>query len=312
MTIRGIVTGSALALLLTATAAAAAPTQRGERGDRRVSSSESHRSRSYRPPAGRRSVRRAPVRGGARIYVGGWNYGAWGPSWSVWWDPWWYGGYGPGYYPYPRVYPQPGARYGALDLDVRPERAEVWIDGKRVGVADEFDGFPNYLWLDEGTYDVVFYYPGRKTLARQYTIYPGLVIDVEDRLEEGESVHPLDLGPKSHVNRDERLRRDRERIERWQAAEPPPAADSGSIDARAEPGRLRVWVTPEDASVYLDGRFLGSGRELGSLRAGLIVDSGRHLIEVVRPGYRARRTEVEVGEGEEQELSVELDPDAVN
>ena len=85
---------------------------------------------------------------------------------------------------------------------------------------------PNYLWLDEGTYDVVFYYPGRKTLARQYTIYPGLVIDVEDRLEEGESVHPLDLGPKSHVNRDERLRRDRERIERWQAAEPPPVPES--------------------------------------------------------------------------------------
>jgi len=59
--------------------------------------------------------------------------------------------------------------------------------------AGSFDGWPNYLWLQKGTYDIVFYKEGFKTLARQSTIYPGLVITLVDRLEPGPSVRP-DIG----------------------------------------------------------------------------------------------------------------------
>ena len=175
----------------------------------------------------------------------------WGPGWG-WWGPAWYGpAWG-----YPRVYPNPAyGNFGALDTDVSPERAEVWVDGKRVGLADDFDGYPNFLWLEKGTYDVVFYLPGHRTLARQYSIYPGLVIDVEDRLEKGEAVHPLDLGPRSTERRDARIRAEEEqrlRVERqleeeerepygterpqdWEERSPE-AVDGGeaTLDARAE------------------------------------------------------------------------------
>ncbi|MCM2270370.1 MAG: PEGA domain-containing protein, partial [Thermoanaerobaculia bacterium] len=205
--------------------------------------------------------------------------------------------------------------YGALDTDVSPERAEVWLDGRKIGVADDFDGFPNYLWLEKGTYDVVFYRPGFQTIARQYSIYPGLVIDVEDRMEAGEAVHPLDLESKSRVRRDERLRRDRERREsaagtapQWAPEERREGAGEPWLDARAEPGRLRLEVAPGDASVYLDGRFVGTGDDLARLRAGLLVDSGRHTLEIVRPGYGSVEREVEVESGEEAELRLELQP----
>jgi hypothetical protein len=262
-----------------------------------------------------------------RLHVGGYygypsRYYGWGPGWSLYWDPWRYGyGYGPGwgYTTYPRA-GVPGMRYGALDTDIVPERAEVWVDGQRVGVADDFDGFPDYLWLEEGTYDVVFFSPGRRTLARQYSVYAGLVIDVEDRLEEGEAVHPLDLGPKTHERRDERLRRDREtrenaeRLERERSldrpAEPLEPLEGEAIDARGEPGRIALTVSPGDASVYLDGRFLGSGSELERLRAGLLVDPGEHRLEVVRPGYRPAELAVTVGEGDEERVEVELDREA--
>jgi len=187
----------------------------------------------------------------------------------------------------------------------------VWVDGERLGVADDFDGFPTYLWLPKGTYDVVFYLPGFRTLARQYSIYPGMVIDVEDRLERGEATPPDQLMSPSHERRDERLRRDAENAARvgaepWGQRVAPGESPAGSLDARGEPARLRLSVEPADASVYLDGRFLGSARDLSSLRAGLLVDPGHHTIEIVRPGYDAQRRDVEVAAGEEAEVQIGL------
>lgn len=257
---------------------------------------------------------------GGHVYVRpsigiGWGY-PWGHPWGG------YGFYGygagwgyPGWGSYPVVYPTAGLNYGALDLDVSPERAEIWIDGNLAGVADDFDGFPEYLWLEKGTYDVAIYLDGYKTLARQYSIYPGLVIDVEDRLEPGEAVHPSQLATTSHERRDERLRRDRERQEELgmvEQGEPRPLApveEPGELDARGEPGRLFLTVAPEDASVYLDGRFLGTGRELARLRAGLIVDPGEHTLQVVRPGREEQSRTFRIDAGRDLELGIELSED---
>lgn len=274
-------------------------------------------------------AQRTPPRdgGGAGMRIDGWRpfhsgfHGFWYP-WSFWY-PWGYwGGYG--YYPYwgpgVRWYPeQVRPSMGALDTDVRPEEAEVWLNGQRIGIADNFDGWPRYLWLEEGTYDLVFYHPGFETIARQYTIYPGVVIDVEDRMRRGEAVHPQELVERSTVHRDERLQRREERGEI-------PAEDTGepewrdrverervdrdadaAYDAREEPGRLYLEVVPRDAAIYLDGRFLGTGEDLTGVHAGLIVDPGEHELEVVRPGYASRTVTFTSEPGEEVEVSVELE-----
>jgi PEGA domain len=81
------------------------------------------------------------------------------------------------------------------------------------------------------------------------------------------------------------------------APEEPPAA----VDERA--GRLKLSVQPEDASVYIDGAFRGSGREAGALR----LVPGRHRIEIVRPGYRTAEQEVDVAPGEATPLSITLE-----
>ena len=78
---------------------------------------------------------------------------------------------------------------------------------------------------------------------------------------------------------------------------------------RAEPGRLVLSIEPGDASVYLDGRFLGTAEELSRLHAGLVVNPGLHTLEVVRPGFRAQRTEVVIDEDVETAISVELESD---
>jgi hypothetical protein len=265
--------------------------------------------------------------GGYGGYYGGYygypyypyGYG-WGWGWGGWWWPW-----GPAGVLYDHPYHGGGGQdggYGALDVDIWPGETEIYVNGDRVGTADDFDGFPTYLWLPRGTYDVVFYLPGFRTLARQYSIYDGLVIDVEDRLERGEAVRPEDLPAKSTVNRDDRLRRDAERQEaarrdeEWrrrqdESDQPPAAAPEGANGGVVQEGgnaaRLRLDVSPDDASVYLDGNFLGTARELEQLSAGLVVAPGSHRVEVVRPGYQAEEAHFEGIPGQEVPVEVTLE-----
>ncbi len=222
-----------------------------------------------------------------------------------------------GAYLFPSVYGGYGRSYGAsrylgaLDLNIKPKKAEVYLDGEYIGLVKDFDGYPSYLWLERGTYDISFYLPGYQTLTRSLKLFPGTVVDVRLRLEPGEAVMPekparsrariTDRYPRrDSMREDERDRRDPE------FRRPRKLEEERERDLRGEPGRLRLGIVPEDATVYMDGRFLGSGEELSRLHAGLVVEPGDHLLEVVRPGFEAKRLEVRVGEGEEVELSVEL------
>jgi hypothetical protein len=67
-------------------------------------------------------------------------------------------------------------------------------------------------------------------------------------------------------------------------------------------GELRVRAWPRDATVYVDGQFQGTARDV----AGLHLRPGRHTIEVVRPGFRPQEREVEIERGETRELAVTL------
>ncbi len=271
-------------------------------------------------------------------YPYGWgNYGFW-PGYYGWW--WWgYPSYGYGNYPgYGEDYDH--GRAGALDFDVAPARTEVYVDGQYLGKVDAFDGWPRYLWLPKGTYDVVLFLDGYRTIARQITVYPGTVIDLDDRMEPGESVRPEALASKSTERRDERITYERERREKIDRGE---RGDDDDQDWRdrvrrdrdmrdhdraedgrdgrdmdvdeedaqaARKGRLLLEVEPEDASVYLDGRFVGTGAELALMRGGLPVTPGEHRLAIVRPGRKAEEREFEVKAGEDVELEVELEAES--
>ena len=69
-------------------------------------------------------------------------------------------------------------------------------------------------------------------------------------------------------------------------------------------------MTPANAAVYLDGRLVGTAEELGRLERGLAVSPGRHRIEVAAPGHASRSLDVDVTEGQRQQVVVELDEGA--
>jgi hypothetical protein len=244
---------------------------------------------------------------GGYVYGSPYHYnpwwGWWGWGWG-WGEPYGYGG-GYGRYGYGE-----GDGQGALDLDIWPADTQVWLDGQYVGTVDDFDGFPTYLWLEKGTYDLVFYRDGFQTLARQYSIYPGLTIDVGDRLVQGTSIRPEDLATKTHVRRDTRVEEERELSERVDRDRDRYRDDDGrDLDPAGddEQGRLILSIEPDDASVYLDGKFVGTAEEISRLHRGLVVDAGQHRISVVRPGRRGSEQTVTVRPGGEQEVDIELE-----
>ena len=209
--------------------------------------------------------------------------------------------YGAGYYgaPYYRgygrsygsAYPE-GRAAGALDLDLAPARTAVYEEGQYLGTVDDFDGFPDYLWLSPGTHELTFYLEGYRTMVRQFEVRPRQIVSVSEALVRGDSIRPeerSEVGPA-------------DRPENGPRADRPPSRGLAT-DLRRAPGRLNLEIVPADASVYLDGRFVGTGEDL---IAGLVIDPGIHELEVVRPNRLSSKWSFDVEPGGEVEKRIEL------
>jgi hypothetical protein len=238
-------------------------------------------------------------------YPGYGFYGGYHPYYSPYYAPYGYGyGYGSPYY----VDRGPQAEVAFLDTDVSPEKASVFLDGEYVGVADNFDGYPRFLAVEPGQHTIRFEAPGRQTVTRRLRVPRGAVVNFDFSLSRG--------GRKGAVDESD------EEIVIPAPPEPPPRADGRAEendlgkDAGLEtdrddesPGLLRLRVTPSDASVYIDGEFMGTGATLSRLHGSLRLDSGRHTIEVARPGYRSQAREVRLSPGAPLTVEIDLERD---
>lgn len=110
----------------------------------------------------------------------GWG-GYWGPYSHYYYPrPYYYGSYA-GYYGRPYGY-APSPDWAAIDTDVSPEGAYVYLDGTFIGTADDFDGYPDYLYLKRGNYRVEFRLPGYETKSIEVQARPGMKLSIDDGL----------------------------------------------------------------------------------------------------------------------------------
>lgn len=115
-----------------------------------------------------------PVQAGTPLVLGWHGGGGWG----------WRGGWGwgwPYYGPYYGYYSHPPA-WAAVDTDVSPEEARVYLDGRYIGIADDFDGYPDYLYLKRGHYRLEFKLDGYETKTVEIDARPGTKLDIDDKL----------------------------------------------------------------------------------------------------------------------------------
>lgn len=269
-------------------------------------------------------------------YWGTW-YG--NPYWGWGWGPYWGWGWGWGWGgvvvvnddgPYDRW-------YARVDTDVSPETAEVYLDGTYIGSADDFDGFPDYLYLEPGRYKIEFRHPTYETVSKEVEAREGRGFRFEDEMKllplkkRLDVVDPEDRGtplgrvfgkPEAaesartgrHQVRAEEVELDEledvdepEEVEDEDVVEAPAAPEADEDVVPAERGRLRFEVEPADAAVYLDDRYIGTGEELAGLDRGLPVTPGKHTVTVVRPGRTTRSVEVEAKPGVARDVVVRLE-----
>ena len=131
------------------------------------------------------------------VVVHGGFYG-WGPwyGFGLGWGPYW--GWGPGPYYYGYGYPVGGpdmnyamvSGMGAVELNVKPNRADVWVDGRYVAEARDLDGYPTYLWLADGGHHLQVYKGGFKLFDDQIDVRRGMRSEIKIKLEPGEGQPP--------------------------------------------------------------------------------------------------------------------------
>lgn len=117
----------------------------------------------------------------------------WGGPWNWWWG-WgtgWGWGWGGPWGPYVGgVYVITdtdgvllGNQYARIDTDVSPEAAEVYLDATLIGQADDFDGYPDYLYLAPGKYRLEFRHPFYETIVKDLDVRAGQSIQVNDEMK---------------------------------------------------------------------------------------------------------------------------------
>lgn len=114
-------------------------------------------------------------RGGGRVVV----RGSFGPYWGWGWPYWSYG------YPYPYAEAAYGSRssWAAVKTDVAPEDARVYLDGRYIGTADDFDGWPDKLYLRAGHYKLEFRLNGYQPVVINVDARPGTTLEVDNHLQ---------------------------------------------------------------------------------------------------------------------------------
>lgn len=248
---------------------------------------------------------------GVHMGWGGW----YGPGWGGWYGPGWGGWYGPGWYA-PAGYAAAPLDVGVVDTDISPEHARVFLNGDLIGTADDFDGYPSYLFLKPGKYTLEFKLPGYATESLSLDVAEGRFFPLDMKLSRIPTEKPTRWYDLPEVKAVGNV---------FGPAEPPRAAPATGPDPSLRPdlqldrdggagpavragAALDLRILPAVASVYLDGEFIGTGRELSRLQRGFSVTPGSHRLEVMAPGHDPRTVTVDVPEGERSQVVVELDP----
>lgn len=214
--------------------------------------------------------------------------------------------YGWGYpgIPSPGFYNRGYADDSSARIQVTPRQAEVYVDGYRAGIVDDFDGFAQRLRVSPGEHVIELYLEGHKSISEAILFAPGESYRIRHTMEplapgEAEPARPT---PKPGAAATPSARQIFDAFGR-----PFPAGGGGPVtDAPAARGgegaTIAIRVQPGDAMILVDGeRWQSSGERLE-----IQVAAGEHRIEIQKDGYQPFSTTVRVRPGESSPINVSL------
>lgn len=238
------------------------------------------------------------------------------------------GGYGyPGQYPYPYPYPYRGYNDSAdLRLQVTPRETEVFVDGAKAGIVDDYDGIFQRLHLTPGEHEITLYLAGFRTWSERRYFSPRAdqrILHTMLQLAPGQPDEPRPVPQPQPMERmaPRRLPGDASdpaeprnppqpgRSDAPRAPQPPPEPRMPAQPDRPanEPrnfGTLSVGIQPGDADVILDGQkqSLPTGQE----RLIIQLPEGVHRLVIQKSGFSTYETDLQIRRGRTLAFNVSL------
>jgi len=211
-------------------------------------------------------------------------------AYSPFYDPFYWGSWGyPGQFP-PGYY---GSRFGAESdarIQVTPRETEVYVDGYRAGVVDDFDGIFQRLRVEPGEHVIELYLDGHHSISENVLFSPGQTYRIRHVME---PLAPGEAAPARPMP-----------MTVPQPTDLPPTLAPERPAERAGASVIAIRVQPGDAVVLVDGerwQASGSGAPLE-----IQVTPGPHRVEVRKEGYVPFATTVDVKPGAPSVVNVSL------
>ena len=249
----------------------------------------------------------------------GWGYPGWGygPYWGMGWGPYWGGpwGWGPGWGwpgPYYNEYPYAEAR-----ILITPKSAEVFVDGYRAGIVDNFDGILQRLNVWPGEHVVTLFLEGYKTENHRMYFNDGTTAKLTGTMEK------LGAGEKSEPPPQPAPRKEPQRSQSTRPRVGDPAPDAYSqtqqpptqsqrepqVVVQQEPapvkfGGVSIKVLPVDAEIQIDDQVWSS--PTGDARLNVQLQTGRHHIAIRKEGFTSYGEDVLIRAGATLTLNISL------
>lgn len=241
----------------------------------------------------------------------------------------WYGPWGGGFgWPYPYPYPYPYYGYGydnsaSLRIQATPRETEVYVDGARAGIVNDYDGIFQRLHLTPGEHEITLYLAGFRSWSEHRYFGPRSdtkILHTMLQLAPGQPDEPRPVPPPQMDRGDDRRMPGDRRMPPDQPRYPPPPDQPRNPPPPDQPrnpplpdrpmneprtfGTLSVGIQPADAEVLLDGQkqALRGGQD----RLIIQLPEGVHRLVIQKSGFQTYETDLQIRRGRTLAFDVSL------
>jgi hypothetical protein len=191
-------------------------------------------------------------------------------------------------------------------LIVEPEDAQVLVNGKWIGEAYEFSTRDAAIRLASRNNEIVIKRKGYIEEVVDLYDYEGSTLNVRMKLRRDKDYRDTGDKTASRPPRPPEPPRVTEKIESKKADKEIPEVEAPIEDLNGdEPVAVTLEISPDEASIYLNGKFWGIAPPSGRIE-NLRLKPGKYTIEVVKPGYKTYRKELNL-KVQEVNLNIKLE-----
>jgi len=192
-----------------------------------------------------------------------------------------------------------------IRMQIEPDSAEVFVNGRFIGEAYEFSTWNSALHLASRDNEIVLKGEGFVEEVIDLREYSSHRITVKVALLRDKGYVPT---AKAAAQKPATATEEEQERKAYEAkTEPVKALPAETAEPSTAVGltAISLEVAPEEAAIFIDGKFWGLSPQDGKIE-NLKLKPGRYQFEVYKPGYQLFKQEIAVSKQEKQSIKITL------